>query len=73
VHGGSNQTAQRCRCVAGTSPFSSQICVQVPADKTDEAVVAASLIDSVLLKRPLRIREVICSMKGEATNRSAAV
>jgi hypothetical protein len=59
--------------VAGTSPFSSQICVQVLAYKTDEAVVAASLIDSVLLKRPLRIREVICSMKGEATNRFAAV
>ena len=51
----------------------SQVCVQVPADKADEAVVAASLINSVLLKRPLRIREVICSMKGEATNRFAAV
>jgi hypothetical protein len=27
-------------------------------DKTNEAVVAASLLDSVLLKRPLRNREV---------------
>ena len=59
--------------VAGTSPFSTQICVRVPADKTDGAVVAASLIDSVLLKRPLRIHEMICSMKGEVTNRFAVV
>jgi hypothetical protein len=59
--------------VAGTSPFSSQICVQVPADKTGEAVVASSLFDSALLKLPLRIREVTCSTDVEVTNRFAAV
>jgi hypothetical protein len=47
--------------------------VQASADKTGEAVVASSLFDSVLLKLPLRIREVTCSTEGEVTNLFAAV
>ena len=49
----------------------SQVCVQVPADEADECVVVC--LTRVLLKRPLRIREVICSTKCEVTNRFAAV
>ena len=55
---GSNQTPQRCRCVGGRIAIFLANLRPTSADKTDEAVVAASLLDSVLLKRPLRIREV---------------